>query len=312
MLILNLIAFTGFLASQFQGWRHGLGKHESQLSPEDRRAAYMWFLISFLLYTVSVCLFKIALGLFLLRVVARPLHIQILRSIIIGSFVVGISYFCLVLFQCKPASTWWLEGPRTPGKCWDDKVVLGMDIAASITNCMADWALGVLPIFVVKSLNIQRRTTFIRTFYIPRLVQNTDFLYAVTEVAYLSTVESGIGITAVSLGTLQPLFTQLGAKRAVPQPMGYVKVHGRDNAPRSRSRSGSMASLVKSSESSFSNTQPSFSHQEANGTVHATATDTTATGVGAPMELVQLNEQGGIGHSVEASISKPSPAMLHS
>lgn len=99
----------------------------------------------------------------------------------------------MVMFQCQPPSTWWLESPRTPGKCWNDKIVLGMDLTASIINCGGDWVLGILPIFVVKSLNMRRRTkilvgcllsfaavgstaTLIRVFFLSRLLRGDDFL----------------------------------------------------------------------------------------------------------------------------------------
>lgn len=140
-----------------------------------------------------MCLFKIAVGLFLQRVAVNTIHIWILRLVMVGVCTCGTAYVFMAAFQCQPSSVWWLEGPRTPGKCWDDRIVFGMDIAASIINCFGDWTLGILPIFMVKGLNMRWRTkvlvtcllsfaavgstaTFIRIFFLRGLLRGDDFL----------------------------------------------------------------------------------------------------------------------------------------
>ncbi|KAH8681758.1 hypothetical protein BX600DRAFT_544266 [Xylariales sp. PMI_506] len=225
-----LVVFTVYLVAQIKGWLHGLGKHESELTSEDRSAALMWWFICYLLYIVCVCLFKVSVGLFLMRVAIKPLHIWVLRLFTWGTVVIGTTYFFLVLFQCNPPSTFWEVSPRAPDKCWSDPKVLGLDITAAIINCTADWVFGILPIFIVRRLNMPTRTkylvmallgfaavgsiaTFVRMFFLPNLLDGDDFLYASTPVAYLSTVECGVGITAVSLGTLKPLYDQILQKR---------------------------------------------------------------------------------------------------
>jgi hypothetical protein len=182
----------------------------------------------------------------------------------------------MVIFQCQPPATYWRESPRTPGKCWDDKVVLGMDMTASLINCIGDWTFGILPLFVVRGLNMRKRTrllvmcllsfaaigsiaTVVRMFYLPKLLTGDDYLCKIfhslstapltrkidnsVEVAMLSTIESGIGITAVSLMTLQPLWdhwrgrigtsSNFSSSMSGPNPgnkprSAYIKANGSD------------------------------------------------------------------------------------
>lgn len=211
ILMFKQIVFTVYLAAQTLGWKHGLGQHEARLTPEDRSIALMvsnnkflatvivrakmakWWLVCFLLYIICVCFFKVSVSLFLLRIAVDRPHVWMLRMMALWICVCGTAYLFMAIFQCQPPYIWWTESPRAPGKCWDDKVVLGMDILASIFNCTADWALVILPIFVLKSLQMERRTkimvgcllsfaavgstaTFIRIFFLPRLLQGDDFL----------------------------------------------------------------------------------------------------------------------------------------
>lgn len=86
-------------------------------------------------------------------------HIWLLRGLILATALLGGGYFFMVLFQCGPTpSIFWEDTPRTaPGdKCWSDKVVLGLTYAASAVNCLADWAFGLMPVLVVRTLNMPR------------------------------------------------------------------------------------------------------------------------------------------------------------
>lgn len=82
------------------------------------------------------------------------MHVYILRILMLGTVLFGSTYFFMVMFQCRPISTFWDENPRAPGKCWNDRIVLIMTYTAAAINCLADWAFGILPIFIVWSLNL--------------------------------------------------------------------------------------------------------------------------------------------------------------
>ncbi|GJC83155.1 hypothetical protein ColLi_05993 [Colletotrichum liriopes] len=218
-----MLIFTVYLITQIQGVRYGTGRHRIDLSPEHNRDALMYWYICELLYIISTCLLKISVGYFLLRVSVRRTHIWILRVLMLGTVLFGSTYFFMVMFQCRPIPTFWEQSPRVEGKCFSNRVVLIMTYTASIINCLADWAFGILPLFIVWSLSLPKRTRFlafgilsfaaigsaatvIRSVYIPTLLDGDDFLWATTDVALWSTVEPGIGITAASIATLRPLW----------------------------------------------------------------------------------------------------------
>ncbi|OLN97002.1 hypothetical protein CCHL11_02071 [Colletotrichum chlorophyti] len=242
LMIALMIIFTVYLITQIQGVRYGTGRHRADVDPEHYRDALMYWYICELLYIISTCLLKISIGYFLLRVSIRPTHIWILRALMVATVLFGTTYFFMVTFQCVPVSTFWVESPRVEGKCFNDRVVVVMTLTASIINCLADWSFGILPLFIVWSLSLPKRTrllafgilsfaaigsaaTVARSVYIPTLLNGEDFLWATTDVAIWSTVEPGIGITAASIATLRPLWQLIwyraGLKSQAPRDVAW-------------------------------------------------------------------------------------------
>ncbi|OHE98128.1 hypothetical protein CORC01_06496 [Colletotrichum orchidophilum] len=242
IMIALMLTFTIYLITQIQGVRYGTGRHRVDLTPQQNRDALMYWYICELLYIISTCLLKISVGYFLIRVSIRRSHIWILRILMLGTVLFGSTYFFMVMLQCRPIPTFWEESPRTQGKCFSNRVVVIMTFTASIINCLADWAFGILPLFIVWSLSLPKRTrllafgilsfaaigsaaTVARSVYIPTLLNGDDFLWATTDVALWSTVEPGIGITAASIATLRPLWQLIwyraGVRSQAPRAIAW-------------------------------------------------------------------------------------------
>ena len=94
--------------------------------------------------------------------------------------------------------------------------------AQSAISIVTDWVYGILPIFIVWHLKMSKQkrvgvalvlglgavassATIVRVPYLVTLTRTEDFLFATVDVAIWSTVEPGIGITAVSFACLRPL-----------------------------------------------------------------------------------------------------------
>jgi hypothetical protein len=138
--------------------------------------------------------------------------------------VLGVAYTLLVIFQCKPISYWWDLDPTHSGTCLSASLVMNFTYVVSALNSFADWTFGLLPILIVKDLQMKRRVkvivstiiglaaigstaTIIRLPYTSTLKPyKGDFLYRTTDFAIWTTVEVGIGITAGCIATLKPLF----------------------------------------------------------------------------------------------------------
>ncbi|KAK6069874.1 hypothetical protein SCUP234_10453 [Seiridium cupressi] len=255
LLVITQALFTTYLSSQLGGWYYGTGRHRADLTPENNsRALNFWFICE-IFYVLTATSIKLAVGVFLIRLSVVRLHIWVLRVLMVGSVVLGTSYLFVVLFQCKPISTFWTEAPGTPGKCLENNPVAITTYVASVINCLADWSFGILPMFIVWSLNMKKKlriivmcilgfasigstATIVRMFYIPDMLNGQDFLWATTSFAIWSTVEPGIGIIATSVATLRPILQIITSKVGLSRTFllsrsspwhhsnGYVKTDG--------------------------------------------------------------------------------------
>lgn len=161
MMVVTLFFFTAYLACQLGGAIHGSGAHRENLTDEQAQTALRFWFFCEVFYTISTSIFKIAVGLFLLRITIVPLHIWIIRFIMAVAAFVGVAYTLLVLFQCRPMSFWWDLNPNHHGTCLSASLVMYFTYCVSALNSVADWTFGLLPIFVVKDLQMKRRVKVI-------------------------------------------------------------------------------------------------------------------------------------------------------
>ena len=70
-------------------------------------------------------------------------------------------YTALVIFQCKPISYWWDLDPTHEGKCLSASLVMIFTFVVSGLNAFADWCFAILPVLIVKDLQMKKRMKFI-------------------------------------------------------------------------------------------------------------------------------------------------------
>ncbi len=75
--------------------------------------------------------------------------------------IVTILYFAFIMSQCRPLSYFWTDYSGTHGKCYD--LILTEDITIIYSVCAAatDLTLGILPLFVIYSLRINRKAKIV-------------------------------------------------------------------------------------------------------------------------------------------------------
>lgn len=161
VMVATLGFYTAYLVCQLAGAIHGSGAHRENLTDQQAQTALRYWFFCEIFYTISTSIFKMAVGLFLLRITIVRLHIWIIRFIMAVTAVVGITYTLLVLFQCKPISYWWDLNPDHTGTCLSASLVMYFTYVVSVLNSIADWTFGLLPIFVVKDLQMKRRVKVI-------------------------------------------------------------------------------------------------------------------------------------------------------
>lgn len=134
-----------------------------------------------------------------------------------------IAYLFVCIFQCHPVPYFWTQYLGQPGGCFPRLVLTNLSYAAAALNSAADIVLGVLPVFLVRGLQLDLRTKFsvagvlalgsiscvstlVRLPYLILLNDPANFLAATTPIAIWGLVELGLGLIAASVVTLKPLF----------------------------------------------------------------------------------------------------------
>ncbi|KAL0932209.1 uncharacterized protein CTRU02_213162 [Colletotrichum truncatum] len=244
VMVILLILFTVYLGLQIYGGTRGIGFLDSEISLQRKREALQLWWVLELLNVCLTCLLKISVGFFLLRVAIDRPHIWIIRILMLGTIFFGATYLLMVALQCRPVNTYWDQGPRTPGKCWPRQVIYVMTITATVINTSADFTFGTLPWFIVRSMNLPLGTkivvvcilglaavgstaTIVRAFYIPTLLEETNFLHETAGFAIWSTVEPGVGMIAASIATLRPLHQLIVAKMGRATSSGFRRYQWR-------------------------------------------------------------------------------------
>jgi hypothetical protein len=156
-MLLTLFLFTAYLICQIGGAVHGTGSHRANMTEENATKAFRFWFFCEVFYTMATSMLKIAVGLFLLRITIVPIHIWIIRIIMMVAAFLGVAYTLLVIFQCRPVSFWWDLSPEQNGTCLSASLVMIFTFVVSGLNSFADWTFGILPIFIVKDLQMKKR-----------------------------------------------------------------------------------------------------------------------------------------------------------
>lgn len=256
--------FILFATFALIGVHHGTGQHAQNIQPptEIPIGIKYWWLCEPVYVASNMCI-KAAIAVQLLRLTVIRTHRIIIWTTLAVTELYSGFFFFLFIFQCQPSSYFWTQYTGGRGTCIDTTITINAVYAYSAITCLSDWIYAIIPWFLAFKLQMNQRSkitvalilsigaiastaTIIRIPYVHTLGNLEDFLYATTDVAIWSCVETGLGITAASLATLRPLFrTWLansslgsasrrngGASGGLPGSIGaprhgYVKGHSR-------------------------------------------------------------------------------------
>ncbi|KAI0180439.1 hypothetical protein GGR52DRAFT_243924 [Hypoxylon sp. FL1284] len=221
--VTTMACFLAYVTIVMQSISYGAGKHIGDVDVEDIPLALKSRWAAELVYVVTTMFAKFTVGLFLLRICSRAWQRSVICTTLLVCLIYHIFYAFMAAFQCQPVPFFWLKyNPGAVGKCWSDTLVTGCTYAAAAINAIADWILGLLPIWLVQNLGLSTRSealvsftlalgsiassaTIVRIPYIWQLTMPGDFMYEFTDLAIWSTVELGLSIVASSAATLRPL-----------------------------------------------------------------------------------------------------------
>lgn len=99
-----------------------------------------------------------SIAIFLSRICVKKSQLVTIWIVIGVTTGFAIFYFFLVIFQCSPVTYFWTQYLGVAGKCVNSKVITASTYAHSAISALADWTLGILPIFLVWDLAMNPRT----------------------------------------------------------------------------------------------------------------------------------------------------------
>lgn len=112
-----------------------------------------------MLYIWASAVAKISIALALLRLTVKKIHRIILWANIIIVVAIGLMFWLVLLLDCHPISYFWNRvDPRCSGTCLSVQTLLEIAYLYSALTIICDLTLGVLPIFLVWNLQMNRRT----------------------------------------------------------------------------------------------------------------------------------------------------------
>jgi hypothetical protein len=104
---------------------------------------------------------KFSIGIFLLRIAVAKTHRAIIWTAIVVAELYSAFYFFLFILQCRPSAYFWTRYTGGTGSCVNPKITVDATYAYSAISCVVDWTLGIVPVFMVWSLQMNSRTKFV-------------------------------------------------------------------------------------------------------------------------------------------------------
>jgi hypothetical protein len=206
------------------GVHYGTGQHTAGIPPDDLPIALKNWWACEPLYVFTGMFLKASIAVFLLRLCVVEIQRYIIYAVVGLTQIYSVVFFFIFVFQCSPSSYFWTRFAPVPGVgyCIDASIPTNFFIGYSAIACLTDWTLALLPIFLVKNLQMNKQTkisvalilsvgaiassaTIIRIPYLKGLTDAADFLYSTVDVAIWSTAETGIGITASAVSNYDPV-----------------------------------------------------------------------------------------------------------
>ncbi|XRM42309.1 putative cation-transporting ATPase 1 [Aspergillus tubingensis] len=221
LMVLAMVLDIVLTACAIAGAKDGVGRHLSNFHSFDEfHHAMLWWWLGQCIYIWASGIAKVSIALALLRLSVHTYQRITLWIVMGASICVSLVFWFFMLFQCHPVSKFW---ERTgPGNCMNTDTLIRVAYVYSGICAVCDFALGLLPIDLVRQLQTTLKTKIAlgatlslgcvaSTAVILRIpclhfYKDIDFLYSTFSIDIWSFVEVGLGITAGSLVTLRPLF----------------------------------------------------------------------------------------------------------
>jgi hypothetical protein len=189
--------------------KYGLGKDLWTLEPDSITKMLMYFNIVAVLYFATLAMLKISIIFFYIKVFTTPGAQRLLWGTVIFTFLWGLVYVIVAIFQCRPVSYFWKRWDGLhEGQCLNINAITLSNAAMSIVLDL--WSLGI-PIWELQRLQMHWKQkisvglmfvvgTFVTVMSILRLqaivhfAKSSNVSWEFYDVSIWSSTELGVGL----------------------------------------------------------------------------------------------------------------------
>ena len=110
------------------------------------------------MYCVGTTIMRLAIGTFLLRITIRPGHRLFIHILNVLNVTYSLFFLFILAFQCSPPAFFWDRYLHPDaGSCMKSSITTAVIWGQSGVVIFVDWSFGLLPIFIVRDLHMNKR-----------------------------------------------------------------------------------------------------------------------------------------------------------
>lgn len=150
--------YSTYCAFGLASVHHGVGLDPALISKADFPYAVMFWWLAAIFYNPTTLFVRLSISVFMHKICTSRIHKIIIWSTMGVVLAYSIVYFFITLLQCNPPSFFWNKYRGGRGTCINEDIIPASTIAHSVISGVADWTLGLLPIWLIWGLQMNRRT----------------------------------------------------------------------------------------------------------------------------------------------------------
>ncbi|OCK79704.1 hypothetical protein K432DRAFT_59635 [Lepidopterella palustris CBS 459.81] len=205
--------------------KYGAGRHINHIPVEDFGKGLKYNFITQPIYLWAICMVKVSIGFFLLRVAATAFFRRVIISIMVFMTIYTLVCFFTIMFECTNLAVLW--DSTVKATCFTPQTLRALsytNVALNITTDILFSLIIPIPMLWNVQMNIRTKSSVIgvlalgvfataaalvKTSFLPSYGKHGDWLWDSRNLTIWNVIESNIGIVAGNLPCMKPLFRRV-------------------------------------------------------------------------------------------------------